>query len=554
MACVTLETTLIEGVDYDLDLVSGLVRFKSTGQFGPDLATFLAGGGCGAIVSYCGDTPPAPTLVIPCPVVLKECLPCDDDPVLNISAEDADSDRFVFNVDVIRRPPMGVSFSALGCKSWCYSEESLFDAQLCAVEQAVECVNDTWREPTTGTPVTPSLASNQFQQCSVTCADGSTFGAAISAGRVFASNLIEANRIAFSLACQRARELRICILTTSPLPGGNVAEAYTKTFLARGGTPFVVTWNVFPFLPAGCNASLRDRFPYTWSVVSGDLPDGLTLAPCTGILSGTPTESGTFNFTIRATDAIGSFQQKPFTMTVTGFDFSYWTFDEASGNRVNSAGTGNSFAPTAVTAEPALHGNGIAISDAGQLLINTGAWDLVYEGLGFTFAIWFKPKTAIGGTSRGIANFVFGPNFPDNYFTLDIDQEHNGFVPPNCARAIMQLTLGGGAVVSSVSVRAIDVPMTSIGSWYLIVVWFDPATNTLNLQVNNQTVYTSSAIIPPINPSPFVVATIAGSAGTPGQYALDELGFWMRVLSASGRTSLYNSGAGLTWPGVSGVT
>lgn len=39
--------------------------------------------------------------------------------------------------------------------------------------------------------------------------------------------------------------------------------------------------------------------PYTWSVISGNLPDGLTLNGTTGQISGTPTQRGAFNFVYR---------------------------------------------------------------------------------------------------------------------------------------------------------------------------------------------------------------------------------------------------------------
>jgi large repetitive protein len=42
--------------------------------------------------------------------------------------------------------------------------------------------------------------------------------------------------------------------------------------------------------------------PYTWSVVSGALPSGLTIGS-DGTVSGTPSSAGTFNFTIQAADS-----------------------------------------------------------------------------------------------------------------------------------------------------------------------------------------------------------------------------------------------------------
>ena len=46
--------------------------------------------------------------------------------------------------------------------------------------------------------------------------------------------------------------------------------------------------------------------PYDFEVSGGSLPTGLTLSSL-GVISGTPTESGTFNFTVKATNANGEF-------------------------------------------------------------------------------------------------------------------------------------------------------------------------------------------------------------------------------------------------------
>lgn len=63
--------------------------------------------------------------------------------------------------------------------------------------------------------------------------------------------------------------------------------------------------------------------PYSWSLVSGSLPDGLGLAPG-GIISGTPTVAGTFDFTVNVTDAQSATAQKALAITIippaTGYD------------------------------------------------------------------------------------------------------------------------------------------------------------------------------------------------------------------------------------------
>ena len=46
--------------------------------------------------------------------------------------------------------------------------------------------------------------------------------------------------------------------------------------------------------------------PYHWSIASGDLPNGVVLGASTGQLSGTPTQAGTFNFTVQLVDTFNS--------------------------------------------------------------------------------------------------------------------------------------------------------------------------------------------------------------------------------------------------------
>ena len=94
---------------------------------------------------------------------------------------------------------------------------------------------------------------------------------------------------AFSVAIVSA----LSITTNSPLSPGTVGTSYTRTLAATGGTA-----------------------PYTWSLASGSLPGGLSLSSG-GVISGTPSAEGTFNFTIRVTDtAPQQNAQKAFSLTI----------------------------------------------------------------------------------------------------------------------------------------------------------------------------------------------------------------------------------------------
>ena len=69
-------------------------------------------------------------------------------------------------------------------------------------------------------------------------------------------------------------------ITSTALSGGEVGVAYVGSPSVGGGTN-----------------------PYTWSLLSGSLPAGLTLNSATGAVTGVPTGNGTSTFTLEATDA-----------------------------------------------------------------------------------------------------------------------------------------------------------------------------------------------------------------------------------------------------------
>src|ERR1700730_12946975 len=83
-------------------------------------------------------------------------------------------------------------------------------------------------------------------------------------------------------------------ITTTSLSNGTQNAAYSATLATTGGAA-----------------------PYSWSIISGALPAGLALAQRTGVISGTPTRTGTSNFTIQVTDAKLLTATKSLSLTVT---------------------------------------------------------------------------------------------------------------------------------------------------------------------------------------------------------------------------------------------
>ncbi|MFM5672314.1 putative Ig domain-containing protein [Aeromonas hydrophila] len=84
-------------------------------------------------------------------------------------------------------------------------------------------------------------------------------------------------------------------ITPTTLPDSTQSTAYSQTLTATGGSA-----------------------PYTYAITAGSLPAGLSLNTSSGVISGTPSASGTGNFTVTATDANSATGSQAYSLVING--------------------------------------------------------------------------------------------------------------------------------------------------------------------------------------------------------------------------------------------
>ena len=77
-------------------------------------------------------------------------------------------------------------------------------------------------------------------------------------------------------------------------PGRNIGQAYSQPVAATGGIGAL-----------------------TWSISAGTLPQGLNINPINGVISGTPTNAETANFTVRVADTLSQSDTQDLSIIVS---------------------------------------------------------------------------------------------------------------------------------------------------------------------------------------------------------------------------------------------
>jgi len=141
-------------------------------------------------------------------------------------------------------------------------------------------------------------------------------------------------------------------ITTVSIPSARRGTAFNYQLAAIGGTP-----------------------PYTWLVSSGSLAPGLNLATTTGVISGTPSLSGNFGFTIDVTDSESRTAGKALSIQVTPGQLSIgatMSFDAIQGAAFNYQPTvAGGIAPYAWSISSGVLPAGLALNSASGLISGT---------------------------------------------------------------------------------------------------------------------------------------------------------------------------------------
>jgi hypothetical protein len=416
---------------------------------------------------------------------------------------------------------------------------------------------------------------NTQQNCSVTCTNGSLFTYTVPPNRFVGFTRDEANIAASTYACRKARELVQCIpnvptfactgetyyanlavsggsvyavtggalptgltfsgteITGTPILGG--AYTFVVSILLTNGQTVARTYEVqiaqivtttLPDATVGAAYSQTITvLGYTspvFVVVSGALPDGLTLDPVTGIIAGTPTNGTDAAFTVEVSDADGSCLQS-YSIVVnapTINPIEWWKMDEA-----------DAVDPVGEVAGTVLQKLSGSILQVPGLINFAQSYDTpaivspqLVSGLDALFACdggWME-MTAWINTDGGCHLIVGFQGFGEFFYAL--------------------ADIGLGTIQAVMALNTVSIPWVPVGWMFVRIIW-DNTTNQVGVQLNNGAVSWSAAGVPPqVTATGFVVLRPRN-----GTFCwIDEVGIYRQQLTAAEVTTIYNAGAGKT--------
>jgi hypothetical protein len=309
-----------------------------------------------------------------------------------------------------------------------------------------------------GLPYQVALTAPLCQNCSWS-AFGVPAGLSLSSAGVLAGTPTAATDTTMTItatgsngSARRTFALRVVPTTPRPLVISTSAVGPTvlgtsplSRLLAQGGSP-----------------------PYTWQVESGELPTGLELAAGEAVgtapgatVAGRAVERGTFDFTLRVTDAEGATYSRDFSWTITEISPQYFSlpvnftgttaappnplvYDQPYTQPLLVVGGTNEYTFSAVTALPP----GLTLSADGVISgtpLNTGFSSTTIEVVDTAGNFnRFNLSFNVSGPTATTLSFSGGPNFGTRSrgFTHTFNVTPTGGTPPYSVTAVGALPAG----------------------------------------------------------------------------------------------------------------
>lgn len=354
--------------------------------------------------------------------------------------------------------------------------------------------------------------------CTIFCPDGTPFTFTTPQTLYLGLTQQEANLFAHQDACRLAPQHLICIGTLpTTLPFG---VAFSQKLLATG------------FLAAFPQQNLWD--------INGDIPTGMTFTDgffSTGegpTLTGTPTLSGPFTFSVKVINPNGDSQTKSFTITIgpAPANIAYFAFEQSVTPWLDS----NSAATLPFSSWNSAAGL-IGLSAKYTGVGATTSTGTVYpvtvpSSGGVTWWFWFNSTTA---ATNGAANFVWS----DGTHTLRM--------------VMFSLPASAGTVEIFTPSTSNFTPVSYVrGAWCLLALTWEKSTGTLRTYFNGALINTvsSTTTLFPNGSYSFRLESTTDSTDC----FVDEAGVcWTTAASGSQVTSIYNGGSGVTWPAIAAI-
>lgn len=228
-------------------------------------------------------------------------------------------------------------------------------------------------------------------------------------------------------------------------------------------------------------------------------------------------------------------------MALTDNLVAYWKLDEASGTRADSAGNGYTLADNNTVASASgkiSNAADFTAANSESLTVADNA-NLSMGNNDFTIACWAQWKAEVSYYTI-LSKHSTSDNSTSEYLLMRRQDTDD-----------LMFSIYSGSSTIRVD-TTLDLSATT---WYFIVAWHDAASDTINITVNDGTVFSTAT--GGSAPNDTTTQFSIGSTNNSGNYhdgLVDEVGIWRRVLTSGERTTLYNSGTGLSYPFGSGTS